>query len=131
MSGDSTEINGPGTVIVAGTGTTPGTIATMQINAPFMGLYGGAQVGVTANGQILGSTTGLTDLQVHDATIFGGGSIGNGGNAPAGDGLSLTVTALGTINASGGRAMVLETGANAITNGGLIETTNVWRPDDR
>jgi hypothetical protein len=97
----------------------------MQINAPFMGLYGGAQVTVTANGQILGSTTGLTNFQIHDGTISGGGSIGNGGNAPAGDGLSLTVTALGTINANGGHAMVLQTGANAISNGGLIETTNV------
>jgi hypothetical protein len=123
VSGDNTEINGPGTVLVAGTGSTPGTIATMQINTPFMGLYGGAQVGVTANGQILGLTTGLTNLQVHNATISGGGAIGNGGNAPAGDGLSLTVTALGTINASGGHAMVLETGANAISNSGLIETT--------
>jgi hypothetical protein len=125
VSGDNTEINGPGTVVVAGTGSTPGTIATMQINTPFMGLYGGAQVGVSANGQILGLTTGLTNLQVHNGTIYGGGSIGNGGNAPVGDGLSLTVTALGTINASGGHAMALETGANAITNGGLIETTNV------
>ena len=124
-SGDSTEINGPGTVTVSGTGSTPGTIATMQINAPFMSLKDGAQVTVTANGQMLGSTTGLTDLTIHDATIAGGGSIGNAGNAPAGDGLSLTVTALGTINANGGRAMVLNTGANAITNGGLIETTNV------
>jgi hypothetical protein len=123
VSGDNTEINGPGTVLVAGTGSTPGTIATMQINTPFMGLYGGAQVGVTANGQILGLTAGLTNLQVHNATISGGGAIGNGGNAPAGDGLSLTVTALGTINASGGHAMVLETGANAISNSGLIETT--------
>ena len=125
VSGDSTEINGPGTVLVSGTGSTLGTIATMQINAPFMGLYGGAQVTVTANGQILGSTTGPTDFKIHDGAIFGGGSIGNGANAPAGDGLSLTVTALGTINANGGHAMVLNTGANAITNGGLIETTNV------
>jgi hypothetical protein len=96
----------------------------MQINAPYMGLYGGAQVGVSANGQILGSTTSLTNLHVHDGTIYGGGSIGNGASAPGGDGLSLTVTALGTINANGGRAMVLETGANAIANGGLIETTS-------
>jgi hypothetical protein len=125
LPGDSTEINGPGTVLLAGKGTTPGTIATMQINSPFMVLYGGAQVTVTANGQILGSTTSAVNLQVKDATIFGGGSIGNGGNAPAGDGLSLTVTALGTINANGGHAMVLQTGANAISNGGLIETTNV------
>ena len=57
------------------------------------------------------------------AVITGGGSIGNGASAPAGDGLSLTVTALGTINANGGQAMVLQTGANAINNGGLIETT--------
>ena len=123
-SGDSTEINGPGTVLLLGTGTTPGTIATLQINAPYMGLYGGAQLGVSANGQILGSTTSAVNLTVHDGTIYGGGSIGNGGSAPAGDGLSLVVTALGTINANGGHAMVLETGANAITNGGLIETTS-------
>jgi fibronectin-binding autotransporter adhesin len=121
--GDSAEINGPGKVVLLGTGTTPGTIATMQINAPFMALYGGAQVQVTGNGQILGSTTSSIDFEVKDAVITGGGSIGNGANAPAGDGLSLTVTALGTVNANGGRAMVLETGANAITNGGLIETT--------
>ena len=121
---DSTEINGPGTVLLAGTGTTPGTIATMQINAPFMALYGGARLGVSANGQILGSTTGAVNLQVKDGTIYGGGSVGNGANVPAGDGLSLTVTALGTINANGGHAMVLQTGANAISNGGLIETTN-------
>src|SRR3984957_8103410 len=38
--------------------------------------------------------------------------------------LSLTVTALGTINANGGHAMVLQTGAHAIHNGGLIETTS-------
>jgi hypothetical protein len=89
-----------------------------------MGLYGGAQVGVSSNGQILGSTTSASDLAVHDATIYGGGYIGNGASAPAGDGLNLTVTALGTINASGvAHAMVLETGANAITNGGLIEST--------
>ena len=62
-------------------------------------------------------------MQVHDGTIFAGGTIGNGGNAPAGDGLKLVVTALGTINADGGHTLVLETGANAITNGGLIETT--------
>jgi hypothetical protein len=124
LSGDSTEINGPGTVLLAGKGTTPGTIATMQINSPFMGLYGGAKVGVSVNGQILGSTTSLSTLQVKDATIYGGGSIGNGASAPAGDGLSLVVTALGTINANGGRAMVLDTGANAITNGGLIEATS-------
>jgi hypothetical protein len=123
VAGDNTEINGPGTVLVSGTRTTAATIATMQINTPFMGLYGGAQVGVSANGQILGLTTGLTNLQVHNATIYGGGAIGNGGNAPVGDGLSLTVTALGTINANGGHTMVLETGANAITNSGLIETT--------
>jgi hypothetical protein len=123
VTNDSTEINGPGTVLVAGTGTTAGTIATLQINAPYMGLYGGAPLGVSANGQILGSTTGLTNLTVHDGTIYGGGSIGNAGNAPVGDGLSLTVTALGTINANGGHTMVLETGGNAITNGGLIETT--------
>jgi hypothetical protein len=123
-SGDTTEINGPGTVLLAGTGTTAGTIATLQINAPYMGLYGGAQLGVSANGQILGSTTSLASLQINDGTIYGGGSIGNGASAPAGDGLSLVVTALGTINANGGRAMVLNTGANAITNGGLIETTS-------
>ena len=122
-SGDSTEINGPGIVLLSGTGTTPSTIATMQINAPYMGLYGGARLGVGVNGQILGSTTSAVNFTVHDGTIYGGGSIGNGANAPAGDGLSLTVTALGTINASGARAMVLETGANAIANGGLIETT--------
>ena len=123
-SGDSAEINGPGTVILAGTGTTAGTIATMQINAPYMGLYGGAQVGVSAYGQILGSTSSATNLTVHNGLIFGGGYIGNGANAPTGDGLTLTVTTLGTIDASGAaHAMVLETGANAITNGGLIETT--------
>src|SRR3984885_12977508 len=121
--GDSTEINGPGKVVLLGTGTTPGTIATMQINAPFMALYGGTQVQVTGKGQILGSTTNSVNFQVKDAVITGGGSIGNGASAPAGDGLSLTVTALGTINANGGQAMVLQTGANAINNGGLIETT--------
>ena len=78
-----------------------------------MGLYGGARVGVSANGQILGSTTSASNFMVKDATIYGGGSIGNGGGAPAGDGLALTVSALGTINANGaGRAMVLNTGAN-------------------
>ena len=123
-SSDSAEINGPGTVILAGTGTTAGTIATMQINAPYMGLYGGAQVGVSAFGQILGSTSSATNLTVHNGLIFGGGYIGNGANAPTGDGLTFTVTTLGTIDASGAaHAMVLETGANAITNGGLIETT--------
>ncbi len=121
---DSTEISGPGTLVLLGTGTTPGTIATMQVNAPFMALYGGTQVQVTGNGQILGSTASFIDFQVKDAVITGGGSIGNGANAPAGDGLSLTVTALGTINANGGHAMVLQTGANAIHNGGLIETTS-------
>ena len=90
-----------------------------------MALYGGAQVQVTGNGQIFGSTTSSIDFEVKDAVITGGGSIGNGADAPAGDGLSLTVTALGTVNANGGRAMVLETGANAITNGGLIETTGL------
>jgi hypothetical protein len=120
---DSAEFNGPGKVVLLGTGTTPGTIATMQVNAPFMALYGGAQVQVTGNGQILGSTTSFIDFEVKDAVITGGGSIGNGANAPAGDGLSLTVTAQGTINANGGRAMVLQTGANSISNGGLIETT--------
>ena len=123
-SGDSTELNGPGTTLLVGTGTTAGTIATMQIDAPYMGLYGGAQLGVSAYGQILGSTTSASNLTVHNGLIFGGGYIGNGASAPAGDGLNLTVTALGTINASGAaHAMVLETGANAITNGGLIETT--------
>ena len=123
-SGDTTEINGPGTVLLVGTGTTAGTIATMQINAPYMGLYGGAQVGVSADGQILGSTSSASDLTVHNGLIFGGGYIGDGANAPAGDGLTLVVTTLGTIDASGAaHAMVLETGANAITNGGVIETT--------
>ena len=123
-AGDNTEIIGPGTVLLAGAGSTPGTIATMQINASYIGLFGGTRVGVSANGQILGSTTSATNLAVKDATIYGGGYIGNGANAPAGDGLTLVVTALGTINASGAaHAMVLETGANAITNGGLIETT--------
>jgi hypothetical protein len=120
---DSTEINGPGTVVLAGTGTTPGTIATMQINAPFMGLYGGARVGVSANGQILGSTTNAVNLQIDLGTIYGGGSVGNGASAPAGDGLSLTVAAQGVVNANAGHVMVLETGANAIENAGLIETT--------
>jgi hypothetical protein len=120
---DSAEFNGPGKVVLLGTGTTPGTIATMQVNAPFMALYGGAQVQVTGNGQILGSTTSFVDFEVKDAVITGGGSIGNGANAPAGDGLSLIVTALGTLNANGGHVMVLQTGANAISNGGLIETT--------
>jgi hypothetical protein len=123
-SGDSAEINGPGTLLLAGTGTTGATIATMQINAPYMGLYGGAKVGVSAYGQILGSTSSSSNLTVHDGLIFGGGYIGNGASAPVGDGLTLTVTALGTIDASGGaHAMVLETGSNAITNGGVIETT--------
>ena len=123
-SGDSTEINGPGTLLLVGTGTTAATIATMEINAPYMGLYGGAQVGVSAFGQILGSTTSATNLTVHNGLIFGGGNIGNGASAPAGDGLSLTVTTLGMIDASGAaRAMVLNTGASAITNGGVIETT--------
>jgi fibronectin-binding autotransporter adhesin len=121
--GDSTEINGPGKLVLLGTGTTPGTIATMQINAPFMALYGGTQVQVTGKGQILGSTTNSVNFQVKEAVITGGGSIGNGANGPAGDGLSLTVTALGIINANGGQAMVLQTGANAINNGGLIEAT--------
>jgi hypothetical protein len=123
-SSDSTQIEGPGTVLLAGTGTTPGTIATLQVNSPYMGLFGGAQLGVTANGQILGSTTTLSTLQINDGTIYGGGSIGNGASAPTGDGLSLAVTAQGTVNANGGHAMVLNTGANAITNGGLIETTS-------
>lgn len=124
VPGATAEINGPGATLIAGTGTTPGTIATMQINATYGFLYGGARVGVSANGQILGSTTSASNFMVKDATIYGGGSIGNGGGAPAGDGLSLTVSALGTINASSAaRAMVLNTGANAIANGGLIETT--------
>src|SRR5579871_510885 len=38
---DSAEINGPGTTTLLGTGTTAGTIATMRINAPYFGLYGG------------------------------------------------------------------------------------------
>jgi hypothetical protein len=34
-----------------GTGTTAGTIATLQIDAPYMGLYGGTDVDVTAGQQ--------------------------------------------------------------------------------
>ena len=121
-SGGSAEINDPGTVLLAGTGTTPGTIATMRINTPYLGLYGGTQVGVSANGQILGSTTSATTLTVKDATIYGGGYIGTGAGTPAGDGLTLIVTALGTINANGvAYAMVLETG-KADTHGGTIIT---------
>jgi hypothetical protein len=125
-SGDTAEINGPGLVTLQGTGTTAGAIATMQVNAPYTGLYGGAHIAVTAYGQILGSTDSASDLYVQDGLITGGGNIGNGASAPSGDGLWLTVTTLGTIEATGAaRAMALNTGANAITNGGVIETTGV------
>ena len=122
-SGDSAEINGPGTVVLLGTGTTPGTIATMQINAPYMALLGGAQVQVTGNGQILARLRALPTFRSKMASSPAAALSATARSAPAGDGLSLTVTALGTINANGGDAMVLETVANAISNAGLIETT--------
>ena len=123
-SGDSAEINGPGIVVVAGTGITAGTIATMQINAPYMGLYGGARVAVGYYGQILGSTT---ERQQFDC--------------PQRPHLRRRLYRQRRERAHGRRpdarchharhdrrdrrtsAMVLETGSNAITNGGLIETT--------
>ncbi|RBP08212.1 hypothetical protein DFR50_12657 [Roseiarcus fermentans] len=119
-SGDSAEINGSGTLNIGSTGA----LARLQVLAPWMGLFNGATVALSGNAQIGGATTGGGNtLENKNGTISGSGQIGNGAGATGGNGLILLNDHNGVINANGAAALVLNTGANAIGNQGLLENT--------
>ena len=109
------------TVTLKGTITESGvlsvTTSTLVIGAGGVTFSGGGRVALSNNGanRITGLSPGdtLTNL---DTTISGAGSLGAGQ-------MKLTNGQRGTINGTGSRSLIIDTGGNQITNAGLIEST--------
>jgi hypothetical protein len=123
--GDSAEIFNNGKVNIAGGAT---TAATLEIGAPWFELNGSGSVILSADAVIKADLTGANGLSStldnETNTISGSGTIGNGSaSIPVGEGLILQNDARGTINANAAAALTLNTGTNAISNAGTIETT--------
>ena len=126
--------------------------ATLALTGNFIGVYGSGALVVDgalsvdttsfaalfnskitlAGGSLLGSTATVNYTENYEATISGYGVIGDGWSVSTGGsnnsdsvGLSLSNANGATINANGstGKALTLDTGANWIENGGVIEST--------
>ncbi len=114
-SADSSEIFNNGKVAING--------GTLLLAAPWFGLFGTGKVKLSG-GTIQSATTGGGNtLQNETDKIVGFGTIGDGSAATGGNGLHLTNTNGGTINANASAALVLNTGSNQIENAGTLETT--------
>jgi hypothetical protein len=92
-----------------------GHATTLQVGMAGVTLTGGGQVTFSSNSQntLVGETAASTLTNV-DNHISGGGLLGDGL-------LTLVNEAGGVISGSGAVALTLDTGANTIVNGGLIE----------
>lgn len=103
-----------------------GAAATLEIAAPWFELNGSGGVNLSGGAAIVGATTGGGNtLDNETNTISGSGTIGNGSGASGGNGLILQNDERATIDATGGKgaALILNTGTNAVSNAGTIETT--------
>ena len=87
---------------------------TLQINAPSFSLFGSGVL--TLTGKIVGALTGTQKLVNHASTIRGFGSIGQGGN------LIFVNAQGGVVDAIGNGVLTINTGANTISNAGVIRT---------
>src|ERR1700686_1037441 len=104
-------INNTGTIALNSTGQE----TELQIGADGIKLEGGGHVTLSDSHEnfIVGATSSATLINV-DNTIIGGGELGSG---------QMTLVNEGTITASGSNALVIDTGANIITNSGTLEAT--------
>jgi hypothetical protein len=119
-------IQNGGTLVAAGALINDGAITLQSNNSSTEFVIGNSGLTLSGSGtlalsQNTGATNGNTIIGAsaaatftNDSTIAGGGLLGDG---------TLTLINAGTINASSGYALVLNTGAIAATNTGLIEST--------
>ena len=102
-------VNNSGTIEL----TSIGGQTRLQVLANGLTLEGGGHVDLSdGNGNIIVGTTPDATLTNVDNTISGAGQLGNG---------QLTLDNKGTIIASGGNALTIDTGANAVVNSGTLE----------
>ena len=115
---DSNALYLAGSVANSGAISVKGNVSTTQIQITAnVTLSGGGQIVMSDSGNNYLWAQATTDTLANvDNTISGGGNFGNGQ-------LNLVNQKAGTINASGSNALVINTGANTITNAGLMETT--------
>jgi hypothetical protein len=104
-------IDNTGTIALGSTGGE----TDLEVQARGVTLQGGGQVTLSDNAEnvIFGGTPAAVLTNV-DNTIAGAGQLGQG---------QLTLVNDGTIVASGSNALVIDTGANAVTNAGRLEAT--------
>ena len=104
-------ITNAGTIAVDSVGN--GT--SFAINGASVSLSGGGSVTLSDNVNNIIEGAAASDILTNvNNTISGAGALGNG---------QLTFVNQGTVDATGGNALVLNTGANAVTNAGLLEAT--------
>jgi hypothetical protein len=112
---NATTVDASGTI--TNTQTISATIPNFVVGTAGMSLNGGGKLALSnsASNLIIGAASGATLTNI-DNVITGAGNIGGGT-------MTLINRVGGTINGTGGQAMTIDTGANTITNAGLIEAT--------
>ncbi len=108
-----TSLTNSGTIMVGGTGSGSASVV-IESTATLSGA-GNLTLSDSSGNQITGGASAATLTNVSN-TISGAGAIGSAT-------LTLVNQKRGTIDASGTNGFVLDTGANTIVNGGLIEGT--------
>ncbi|RBP15612.1 hypothetical protein DFR50_108169 [Roseiarcus fermentans] len=119
------EIDGSGKLALTSSGASWATLADMTSH---LVLKGGGAVSLAGHARIVGTTASQALFENVNDTISGFGTIGNGASGSSGNsGLALQNDSPGTIDANGaaGQTLVLDTGATAIENAGLLESTGV------
>ena len=110
------------TAEIIGTGVIA-NLGALDFDTTYDSVLGGETIALLG-GSIGGATSSPSYFEIRDATVQGYGIIGNGSSASANDGLFLTVTLDGLVNADGDdEALTLNTGGNQIEDAGVIETT--------
>ena len=88
------------------------------INAPQVTLTGGGTIQMDNNGNNIIEGDSASDVLINsNNTIAGGGQLGD-------NSLTFTNSAAGTVNANNATALIINTGANTVTNSGLLESTS-------